>query len=93
MPNIYEEYEPYYCNETSPKCSTKGFIINKEKREIINKDEIFALGTAMQRKYASAFMKKGTIKFGSPSKWMAYPENMAPERGVSRKGFCCISAK
>lgn len=54
LSNIYEEYEPYYCNNIIPRCGLKPILINTKTREIINKDDIFAFGILMKRKFAEA---------------------------------------
>ena len=86
MASVYEEYEPYYCNNAFPKCGLKSFLINKETREIINKDEIFAFGILMKRKYSKAFVKKGTIKIGCPKERIDYAVEYGPGRGDIQEG-------
>lgn len=66
------EYEPYFHQTLNPKCGTKKFIINLETREILNKDEVFAFGVALKRKYAKNLINKGELKFGAPKQWIEY---------------------
>ena len=86
MSNIYDEYEPYYCNEYIPKCGLKDFFIDKNAREILNKDEIFSYGILMKRKYSSDFIEKGRIKFGCPKKWIDYAKAQKPGKGDIQEG-------
>ena len=86
MSGIYDEYEPYYSKNTMPQCGLKPILFNKETREIINKNDIFAYGILMLRKYSKSFIEKGTIKFGCPYNWINYAKNHAPGKGDVQEG-------
>lgn len=81
------DYEPYhhvdrndnnnglFCNEFNP-----------ETLQWVNPSTVYEYIVSLKRKFATNFMKKGTIKFSTPASWVEYAFNSATGRGDMLEG-------
>ena len=81
-----DDYEPYYSNNTIPKCGLKRIFYYSGSLTLAYPNDLFAIGISMPRKYAKGFIEKGTLRFGCAKEWIDHANKYATGKGDIQEG-------